>query len=279
MNSRLFEVGLFKPTDPGGVKTSPEMILRSWDADTLLRSTPWLKLENMGGRNIYIRPSGEHHFSLVDDVTASNIERMKSSGFQPAVVVETSPGNFQAWLNHGQRLPRDFGTTVARALAQKFEGDTKAADWRHFGRLAGFTNQKEKHRQATGLFPYVGLIDASGIIYPQAETFLSDVQKRFETEQQNRRDRMAASVGTKGVTDRFKSIEEFRRNPAYGGDGTRVDLAFALYAAGRGLSEGQIRSALRSRDLSHKGSERRQEDYLDRTIRKAFNLREPSRCR
>ena len=233
----------------------------------------------MGGRNIYIRPSGEHQFSLVDDVTASNIERMKSSGFQPAVVVETSPGNFQAWLNHGQRLPKDLGTTVARALAQKFEGDVKAADWRHFGRLAGFTNQKEKHRQATGLFPYVRLIDAAGVIYPQAENFLSDVQQRFETDQQIRRDRMAASIRNRSVTDRIKSIEDFRRNPAYGGDGTRVDLAFALYAAGRGLSEGEIKSSLRSRDLSHKGSERRQEGYLDRTIRKAFALKETSRSR
>ena len=39
--------------------------------------------------------------------TADAIERMRADGFESAVVVETSPNNFQAWLNHGQLLDRD----------------------------------------------------------------------------------------------------------------------------------------------------------------------------
>jgi hypothetical protein len=279
MNADVLEIGLFKPVNQKETRTFREMILRTWDAETLLKSTGWLRLENKAGRNIYVRPAGEHQLSLVDDVSALNIERMKSSGFQPATVVETSPGNFQAWLNHGRRLPKEFGTAAARALAEKFDGDAKAADWRHFGRLAGFTNQKEKHRQPSGLFPYVRLIESTGVIYPQAKLFFAEVQKRFEAEQQSRRDRAAVLLGTRTHKGQPKSIDTFRQNPAYGGDGTRIDLAYALYAVSRGLSEGQIISALRSRDLSHKGSERRQEDYISRTIRKAFTLQETSRSR
>jgi hypothetical protein len=33
-----------------------------------------------------------------------------------------------------------------------------------------------------------------------------------------------------------------------------------------------VGAAIRSRDLSHKGTERRQEDYVERTIRKALAL-------
>jgi hypothetical protein len=44
----------------------------------------------------------------------------------------------------------------------------RAADWRHFGRLAGFTNRKRAYRNAeTGLHPFVKLIEASGTMYPK----------------------------------------------------------------------------------------------------------------
>lgn len=42
--------------------------------------------------------------SLLDDLTAEAIERMKAEGFEPAFVVETSPNDFQVWLNHGEIL-------------------------------------------------------------------------------------------------------------------------------------------------------------------------------
>jgi hypothetical protein len=41
---------------------------------------------------------------------------MKAAGFSPAVVIETSPGNFQAWLNHGRVLPKDLSSAVAKRI-------------------------------------------------------------------------------------------------------------------------------------------------------------------
>jgi hypothetical protein len=64
---------------------------------------------------------------LIDDLTATAVSEMKKSGFQPAVVTETSPGNFQAWLKHAEILPKDLGTAAARALAARFQGDRGAA--------------------------------------------------------------------------------------------------------------------------------------------------------
>src|SRR5258708_30453261 len=91
MRASIFEVGLLDPTAAQGV-----MLPRVWDLDTLLRSVSWLRLKNLEGRNIYIRPSGEHALSLIDDVSLRAVERLKSEGFAPSVILETSPGNFQA---------------------------------------------------------------------------------------------------------------------------------------------------------------------------------------
>jgi hypothetical protein len=74
----------------------------------------------------------------VRDLTADAVQQMKESGFEPTLVVETSPGNHQAWLNHGKILDKRTSTAAAKALAEKFGGDPGAADWRHFGRLSGF---------------------------------------------------------------------------------------------------------------------------------------------
>jgi hypothetical protein len=274
MTSDVFELGLFRLPDSTG-RQGGGMIPREWDQDTLLRSVSWLRFENMNGRNIYIRPKGEHPLSLVDDLSRSGIEQMKSEGFQPAAIVETSPRNFQAWMNHGERLPRDLSTAVARALAKRFGGDTHAADWRHFGRLAGFTNQKEKHRQPNGLFPYVRLIESAGMVYSRANEFVGEVREIHRRESLARKFRVTTYAYP--ATAPRKTIEDFRQNSMYGGDGTRIDLAYAIYALSHGVGANELRAVIRSRDLSHKGSERRQDDYVERTIRKALALqRAPS---
>ena len=120
MGAQVFEVGLFKPS--AQELGQAVMIPRTWDRDTVLRSIPWLRLQNADGRNIYIRPKGEHNLSLVDDLTAEAVQRMKATGFSPAVIVETSPGNFQAWLKHPRQLPRDVSTLAARRLARTSAG-------------------------------------------------------------------------------------------------------------------------------------------------------------
>src|SRR5713226_9013717 len=134
MGAMAFEIGLFDPHAAQGA-----MLQRLWNLDTLLRSVSWLRLKNAEGRNIYIRPAGEHSLSLIDDASIQVVERLKSEGFAPAVVLETSPGNFQVWLRHGQILPKNLSTLAARLLASRYGGDLASADWRHYGRLAGFT--------------------------------------------------------------------------------------------------------------------------------------------
>jgi len=87
MASEVFEIGLFKPDAAGNEAV---MLPRVWDADTLLRSVAWLRHQNRDGRNIYIRPRGEHNLSLVDDLSRDAVVAMKQAGFAPAAIIETS---------------------------------------------------------------------------------------------------------------------------------------------------------------------------------------------
>jgi len=265
MCAKAFEVGLFDPNAAHGA-----MLPRVWDTGMLLRSVSWLRLKNAEGRNIYIRPAGEHSLSLIDDASIQVIERLKSEGFAPAVVLETSPGNFQAWLNHGQILPKPLSTFASRLLASRFGGDLASADWRHYGRLAGFTNRKDKHRRTDGTFPFVRLHEATGAVYSKAIAFLAELKGLYEAEKSKLPP--PASLRRRSLClSNLKSIEDFRAKTIYGGDQTRVDLAYAVYALAHGVSEYEARNTLASRDLTHKGDRKRQEEYIDRTIKKARN--------
>lgn len=215
---------------------------------------------------------------MVDDLKRESLNRMFTSGFKPALVVETSPGNFQAWLKHSKTLCRETSTTAARALAEQFGGDKGAADWRHFGRLAGFTNRKPKYQGADGLFPYVRLIAASGIVYPKADHFIDQLETKLAHDRE-RADQLRAHRYPNEPRPVRRTIEHFRGNPVYGGDGTRIDMAYAMYALSRGASEEDVRHAIRTRDLSHKGNDKRQNEYVERTVKKALSAVERTHAR
>jgi len=254
-----------------GIKRAGKMVLREGQGASEIEQTiKELRHENAKGAHIYIRPTGFHSLSLLDDLTSEAIERMKAEGFEPAVVVETSLNNFQVWLNHGQVLAAAASTRAAKQLAERFTGDPSSADWRHFGRLAGFTNPKPERELPSGMRPFARLRSAKGRIYSKAAEFIagirssSDGQEGQGEEHPKRRRRPARHVGV-------IPLEEFHTAPAYRGDLHRADMAWAKHAAGRGFTLEQIKDELlNGRDLSKKGSRKRQLEYVERTARKAI---------
>ena len=116
------------------------------------------------------------------------------------------------------------------------------------------------------------LIESTGAVYPEAERFLATVKEDLErrrVEREQFRTRHLADARS-GRDEKLKGIDEFRVDARYGGDGTRVDLAYAVYALAHGSSPEQVANAIRSRDLSHKGNDRRQDQYVTRTMKKAL---------
>jgi hypothetical protein len=153
------------------------------------RGSPFFKYRNARGSHIYIRPCGEHRYTALGDLSEISLNKLIADGFTPCAVVETSAGNFQAWLKHPAVFPKLIGTFAVQTLAARYNADPSAADWRRFGQLPGFTNCKPKYKRPDGLFPFVRLKSHAGEQYPQAESFAEEITKLCEAREQERETR------------------------------------------------------------------------------------------
>ncbi len=229
-----------------------------------------LKYRNARGSHIYIRPSGEHRYTALDDLSKISLAKLTADGFTPCAVVETSAGNFQAWLKHPQILPKLLGTFVSQALAARYNADPSAADWRRFGRLPGFTNCKPKYKRPNGLFPFVRLKSCNGEQYPMGENFLGEITKLYDAREQEREARrQQASLSPRRGPGFEPSLERFRTSSKYQDRPAAADLAFCVAAYGSGMDEMQIRQALEDDYLSRDPSPSKRAAYIRRSMTKA----------
>ncbi len=153
---------------------------RLWTASQLssVATLRFLRIRNREGCDVYLQPYTENRnagYILLDlDATdAMVVDRMRAQGHEPCVVLQTSPGHLQAWL-HVSRTPLEpaLATAVSRQLAGTYGGDGASADWRHLGRLAGFTNQKPQRRTPGGHAPWVQIVHARAGLAPRADALL-----------------------------------------------------------------------------------------------------------
>jgi len=157
------------------------MILREWTAEEVTHplAMRWLKYLNAHDHDVYIRPLGSVGLILADDLTGTAVEQLTRDGLEPAVVVETSPGNLQAWLRVSETpIAKELATAAARLIAERYHADPNSADWRHFGRLAGFTNRKPEHTR-DGRQPYVLLREARGLLCEHGARLLQEAGERL----------------------------------------------------------------------------------------------------
>ncbi|MDD4885336.1 MAG: RepB family DNA primase [Thiomonas sp.] len=257
------------------------MMHRPWSRAELERSVPWLKRMNARGNDIYIRPDGDHGLVLVDDLKPDALERMQREGYAPAAILETSPGNFQAWVKLSDApLSVAVRTRAARGLAQHYGGDLNSADGKHFGRLAGFTNQKPQHTR-NHRQPYVLAHACSGTIARAAPAYLEQIAQRLDkaaAEQERRKRRDALQSARPGAGQ--GPLQEYQRQAQrllaqYGADAdlSRVDWMVATDMAKSGRFtlqdiETGIREGSPNVDSRKAGPV---EDYARRTAAKAWS--------
>lgn len=243
--------------------------------EAILAKLKFLKSQNVRGAHIYVRPSGIHNLSILDDLAQESVDRLSADGIEPCAVVETSPGNFQAWLKHHRVYETAVSTFIAQELARQYQADPSAADWRRFGRLPGFTNCKPKHRQANGLFPFVLLRSCSGKPFTRAEAFGLEITSRYQLQQdQNRRaiERRAEErkrFPNTGARYSKLSVERFRALPRYRDRPAAADMAFCISALSLDMPEDSIMRALEADYLSRDTNLSRRAAYIRRTLSKA----------
>jgi hypothetical protein len=141
---------------------------RLWTAAQLTHPATirFLRVRNREGCDVYIHPCGEEcnpGYILVDlDHTGpAVVEAMRTNGHDPCVVLQTSPGHLQAWVQVSTTpIEPAVASYLGKQLAHFYGGDLASTDWRHLGRLAGFTNQKPQRRNWRGYPPWVKVLHA-----------------------------------------------------------------------------------------------------------------------
>ena len=273
-----FEVGIREAS-------TGQMMNREWSRAELEQSAAWLKRQNAKGNDVYVRPAGNHGFVLLDDLKPQTLERMKREGYDPAATIETSPGNYQAWVKMSDKpLSADVRRVTAQALAQHFGGDPNSADSRHYGRLAGFTNQKPEHTR-DGRQPYVLAHDCPGKVARAAPAYLERVGQAMDESaaQQERQRRLAALQAAKPGYGGHDPVREYQRQAqrlmgryGEGADLSRMDWMIAQDMAKSGrFTVADIEKGIRecspnveSRKAGHI------EDYARRTAERAWTAPE-----
>lgn len=141
---------------------------RLWTAAQLIQPATlrFLRGRNREGCDVYIQPYAEDRnagYILVDldGSPVQVVDTMRADGLAPCVVLLTSPGNLQVWVHVSTTsLEPAVASSIGKHLARRYGGDLASTDWRHLGRLAGFTNQKPQRRTRYGDSPWVTVLYA-----------------------------------------------------------------------------------------------------------------------
>ena len=162
---------------------------RLWTADQVVHpaTVRFLRVRNREGCDVYIQPYAAERnpgYILVDldQVGLAIVEIMRAAGHDPCVVLQTSPGNLQAWVQvSATPIEPAVASQISRQLAHAYGGDVASTDWRHLGRLAGFTNQKPQRRNWRGHSPWVKVLYAHAGLATQGATLLEATEHRMSS--------------------------------------------------------------------------------------------------
>jgi hypothetical protein len=211
-------------------------------------------------RNLIIRPHGEHiAFVQLDDLDLAQRWRIDPVAL---LTLETSPGNFQAWL---AMPPEEAEDDFIRRLRRGVGADPTASG---ATRLAGSRNFKDRHAPA---FPTIALVAVqlgriTNRVAVEALQLVESAPVRAETKPYRPR-----RSGSRGHGRGWPSYERCLQGapPTRGGDAcdtSRADFTWCMIASSWGWPTTQI--AARLLTLSEKAKENG-ERYATLTAEKA----------
>ncbi len=234
------------------------------------------------GENIYYTPLSEtRHHILIDDMTRESVERLYADGFRPAVVLESSPDNFQCVLTIPKLQSahnRDVGNRITEQLNRKY-GDQKLSGCIHPHRAPGFGNLKPKHRRKDGSFPQVRLLHAEERECAKALELSRLIEREYAEAARVRQERMARPQAVAPGATRpgdpiaaYQAHYENIRQQLALEDLSRVDAMIALRLRATGHSRESVLDAVRrcAPTIREKQEGRDWQRYAERTAAYAF---------
>ncbi len=249
--------------------------------DELVRKMPEILKLQKRGENIYYTPlSEDKHHILIDDVSPENVVRLQKDGYKPAVIIESSPRNFQCIL----RIPKfggEFDRQIANQLAamlNKEYGDPKLSGAIHPHRAPGFGNFKPKHRRADGAYPLALLRFAVKQICKKALVEARKIElalKQWFMEKEKNAPKFISTPGVPAHQNAYFAHYENIRSHLSIEDFSRVDAMIALRMRANGHSPEAVLAAIRDcAPLIRTGMEKRRDwqRYAERTSDYAFGF-------
>lgn len=221
---------------------------KSWTAPEVRKAFGWLAARNATGSSCYIRPAeaiGRTSWVLVGPLTAGMREPSAAG-----LVVESSPGVFEAWLRLAAPVDLETRTAAARFFMREAGGDPAAVRGAQLGQLPGTTNRSPSCA-GDGLAPFAVLRFSS----PAAVT---PIPREVE--------RSAGGRGAGGGEPPSAEAGPAERRGALDPDQSRRDFAIACRLLEAGADDHTIAATLaaaRDFDPQCAGA------YIPRTIRAA----------
>jgi hypothetical protein len=232
------------------------------------------------GENIYFTPlSQDKHHILVDDMDAANLEKFILDGFKPAVLIESSPGSYQAVITIPKlntEHDRHVGNRITEKL-NKLYGDKNLSGCIHPHRAPGFQNRKPKHKAADGSYPFVKLVKSEQRICEKTLQMTEEINSEYERLQEERKkapkkERISAHAGSP-TNAYYRHLDNITSHLAIT-DNSRVDAMIALRMRGTGHSREAVVEAVLACAKQWRGEEedRNWRQYAERTADYAFGV-------
>ena len=262
-------------------------ITRGFTPQEIEQRTPEMLRLQRRGENLYYTPlSDKKHHILIDDMNREKLERLIRDGYRPAVVLESSPGNYQAIITVpklGTAHDKDVGNRLSDALNREY-GDPKLSGAIHPHRAPGYENRKPKHQREDGSHPEVRLLKAERRECVKALALSSQIDAEYQRQaalkaQQPERSKakpaleLAAASGSAIDAYQRHYRDVIKRQRGGEVDLSRVDSMIAVRMRVTGHDQAAIEGAIRqcAPATRQKDEGRDWNDYAQRTARYAYS--------
>jgi hypothetical protein len=183
------------------------------------------------------------------------------------VIVQTSPGKYQAHIPLPQPMPIEEAGKIQRALVYYFGSDAASKDILHLRRLTGFPNKKYLQQ------PIVALLDIVS-----SDISVNDILQKVKIEEEQYKKHVEFEFRQVKPWV-YKEAQEILANEGkklwdsfFDGDESAADFSFCLSLIRRGYNPQSVALALMqvSPDLGVR-KKKHVEDYIQRTVERAWN--------
>lgn len=263
------------PTDakrePKSSKTMPQKILTLDEVEKYLGFW-WAR--NVEGFNVFIAPAPHKDGSytplvFVDDISRQTLQQMTADNCVPAILIESSPGNMQGWVQlDADRLSASDILEAQRYLSHKYGLDTGAHGATQNGRLAGYRNVKSSYAHQKIYTKLVHAYD-NPVTFNISENLNNQKSTQFENVRvRNLNFEKCSRTSNLDLFSIYSDVQSSGRTSQ-----SEIDWHFCFHAFREGFDVNLVTRGIMqfSPDISErKGSTERAEEYASYTAQKAF---------